>query len=364
MALKTIFLMGAPLPSSLDWENDDLLNGPVQPFTGTDSIPDHDTSTVQSGDPIKWRVLRPLLTEHPTVYHEDYYGPEDPSFLTTHQLVEADNESLNEGVILSEFYDHSFIVHETSEISTTGLRDEEDTQESESALSCIDATATGTTADVNDYEIHRSLQIPGPIRDLQHLPTAKYLQSIAPQTMTVNLIVGVIAIHPPRRVVTRQWRTELDIIELIVGDETRTGFGVNIWLPASTSISSISCKTQDAGRLSRSLSMLRPRDIILLRTVGLSSFRDQVYGQSLRGGMTKVDLLYRQPVDVTDTVGFYKSGLRGDSPHDHADLPLQKTRRVREWIFQFVGATDEAGGGPSRMSQTQRGRQRLPPDTQ
>jgi hypothetical protein len=80
--------------------------------------------------------------------------------------------------------------------------------------------------------------------------------------------------------------------------------------------------------------------------------------------MTKVDLLYRQPVDVTDTVGFYKSGLRRDSPHDHADLPLQKTRRVREWIFQFVGATDEAGGGPSRMSQTQRGHQRLPPDTQ
>ncbi|GLI75367.1 hypothetical protein PoHVEF18_003621 [Penicillium ochrochloron] len=361
MALKTIFLMGAPLPSSLDWENDELLNSPVQPFSGTDTIPEHDISIVQNGDPIKWRVLQPLLTEHPAGYSEYYRGPEDPSFLTTHQLVEADNESMNEDSILSEFYDHSFVVHETSEISTTGLRDEEDTQESKPALSCIDAVATETTADAKDYELPRSLQISGPIRDLQHLPTAKYLQSIAPQTMTVNLIVGILAIHPPRRVMTRQWKTELDIIELIVGDETRTGFGVNIWLPASTSIS---CKTQDADRLSRSLAILRPRDIILLRTVGLSSFRDQVYGQSLRGGMTKVDLLYRQPVDVTDTVGFYKSGLRRDSPHDHVDLPLQKTRRVREWIFQFVGATDEAGGGPSRMSQTQRGHQRLPPDTQ
>jgi hypothetical protein len=361
MALKTIFLMGAPLPSSLDWENDELLNSPVQPFSGTDTIPMHDISIVQSGDPIKWRVLQPLLTEHPAGYSEYYHGPEDPSFLTTHQLVEADNESMNEDSILSEFYDHSFVVHETSEISTTGLRDEESTQESEPALSCTDAAATGAAADLNDYELTRSLQISGPIRDLQHLPTARYLQSIAPQTMTVNLIVGILAIHPPRRVVTRQWKTELDIIELIVGDETRTGFGVNIWLPASTSIS---CKTQDADRLSRSLAILLPRDIILLRTIGLSSFRDQVYGQSLRGGMTKVDLLYRQPVDVTDTVGFYKSGLRRDSPHDHADLPLQKTRRVREWIFQFVGATDEAGGGPSRMSQTQRGHQRLPPDTQ
>ncbi|KAJ5905576.1 uncharacterized protein N7473_002492 [Penicillium subrubescens] len=361
MALKTIFLMGAPLPSSLDWENDELLNSPIQPFSSTDTIHEHDTSIVQSGDPIKWRVLQPPLTEHPTGYHEYYRGPEDPSFLTTHKLVEADNESMKEDSILSEFYDHSFVVHETSEISTTGLQDEESTQESEPALACIDAAATGTTAEVNNHELPRSLQISGPIRDLQHLPTASYLQSIAPQTMTVNLIVGIIAIHPPRRVVTRQWKTELDIIELIVGDENRTGFGVNIWLPASTSIS---CKTQEADRLSRSLATLRPRDIILLRTVGLSSFRDQVYGQSLRGGMTKVDLLYRQPVDVTDTVGFYKSGLRRNSPQDHADLPLQKTRRVREWIVQFVGATDEAGGGPSRMSQTQRGHQRLPPDTQ
>lgn len=352
MALKTIFLMGAPLPSSLDWENDELLNGAIQPFQGTDTIYQHEIS-IQSGDSVKWRVLQPLHIEPPTSYY--------PSFLTTAQLVEADHESMNEDSILSEFYDHSFVVHETSEISISGLRDEESTQESGDLLSCIDAASTRTAAEVNDHEIPRSLRISGQIRDLQHLPTAGYIQSITPQTMTVNLIVGIIAIHPPRRVVTRQWKTELDIIELIVADETRTGFGVNIWIPAQTSIS---CKTQDADRLGRSLAMLRPRDIILLHTVGLGSFRGQVYGQSLRGGMTRVELLHRQPVDATDTAGFYKGDMRRDSSHDDADLPLQKARRVREWILQFVGATDEAGGGPSGMSRTQRGRQRLPPDTQ
>lgn len=361
MALKTIFLMGAPLPSSLDWENDELLNGPIQPFQGADSIHEHETSINQSGDPVKWRVLQPLSMEHPTSHYEFYHGPEDLTFLNTHQLVEADNDSMNEDSILSEFYDHSFVVHETSEISASGLRDEESTEESVPLQSCIDATSTRTAAEVNDPELPGSLQISGPISDLQHLPTARYLQSITPQTMTVNLIVGILAIHPPRRVVTRQWKTELDIIELIVGDETRTGFGVNFWLPTQTSISS---KTQEADRLSRSLAMLRPRDIILLRTVGLSSFRDQVYGQSLRGGMTKINLLHRQPVDATDTAGFYKGDLRRDSSHDHADLPLQKARRVREWVFQFVDATDGAGGGPSGMSETQRGHQRLPPDTQ
>ncbi|KAF3389178.1 hypothetical protein F1880_004069 [Penicillium rolfsii] len=357
-----IFLMGAPSPSSLDWENDALLNVPIQPFADMDTMPGHNIPMVQSEDPIKWRILQPLLTEQRTGYHEYYRGPEEPSFLTTHQLVEADTVSVTEDSILSEFYDHSFVVHETSEISTTGLRDEVSTQESAGSPSRIDAAAsTEMAADVNDDELSRSLQISGPIRDLQQLPTTRYLQSITPQTMTVNLIVAIIAIHPARRVVTRQWKTELDIIEMIVGDETRAGFSVNIWLPASTSTS---CQTREADRLSCSLAMLRPRDIILLRTVGLGSFRDQVYGQSLRGGMTKIDLLYRHQVDVTDTVGFYKNGLQWNRPHDLADLPLQKTRRVREWIFQFVSGTDEAGGGPSRMSRTQRGHQRLPPDTQ
>ncbi|CEO60236.1 hypothetical protein PMG11_04874 [Penicillium brasilianum] len=360
MVLKTIFLMGAPLPSSLDWDNDELLNGAIQPFQGTD-IHQHEVSIIQSGDPVKWRVLQPLHIEHPASYFEFYHGQENPSFLTAAQLVEADGESMNEDSILSEFYDHSFVIHETSEIFVSGLRDEESTQESGGPLSCIDAASTRTAAEVNDDEEPRSLRISGPIRDLQDLPTAGYLQSITPQTMTVNLIVGIIAIHPPRRVVTRRWKTELDIIELIVADETRTGFGVNFWIPAQKSIS---CKTQDADRLGRSLAMLRPRDIILLSTVGLSSFRDQVYGQSLRGRMTRVELLHRQPVDATDTAGFYKGDLRWDSSPDEADLPLQKTRRVRKWVLQFVGATDEAGGGPSGMSRTQRGHQRLPPDTQ
>lgn len=360
MTLKTIFLMGAPLTSSLDWENDELLNGPIPPFQTTDAVHDPEASIIQSGDLVKWRVLQPLQTEQSTGYYEFYHGPEDPIFLTSRQLVEADSESMNNDSILSEFYDHSFVVHETSEVSTSGPRDEESTQETGSSPDGLDATTT-MAVQGNDHELPRSLQISVRISDLEHLPTARHLQSITPQTITVNLIVGIIAVHPPRRVVTRQWKNELDIIELIVGDETRTGFGVNFWLPAQSPNPGTN---PDADRLRRSLAMLRPRDIVLLRTIGLSSFRDQVYGQSLRGGMTQVDLLHRQRVDSTDTGGFYQSEMRRGSSHDPADLPLQKARRVREWVLQFVGATDEAGGGPSGMSQTQRGHPRLPPDTQ
>ncbi|KAJ5679345.1 hypothetical protein N7462_007589 [Penicillium macrosclerotiorum] len=367
MSLKTIFLMGAPLPSSLDWDHDQLLNAAMQPFQDRHSPELQRTSTDQgpissSQRPAKWRVLQPRLLERPNVHHDFYYGTEHPSFLISNQLMTAENDSSQEeDSILSEFYDRSFQVHETQEISLSRLQ-EYSTQENRAALESIEVSTTCAPTEQDGHAIP-SFRIPGSLSDLQDLPTASYLESITPQTITVNLIVGIIAVHPPRRVVTRQWKSEFDIIEMVVGDETRTGFGVNFWLPAAKPLAA---KTHEADRLGRSLAMLRPQDIILLRTVGLGSFRDRVYGQSLRGGMTQVDLLHRQPVDVTDAGGLFEGILQRSSFPDTsiADLSLEKARRVREWILRFVSATtDAAGGHLSGMSQTQRGH-RLPPDTQ
>lgn len=361
MQRKTIFLMGAPLPSHLDWANDELLRAPLPPFQGT-AYNEEDRSSSHP-DSARWRILQPVQSDvlkgDP---HEFYYGPEEPGFLTTHQLVVAESQSTcghEDESALSQFYDHSFAVHETSEISVSGLPEDDTTQQSETGLESLVAPAAATPDENQASELPPALRIPGKISDLQDIPTARHLLSIVPQTMTVNLIVGIIAIHPPRRVVTRQWKTEYDIIELIVGDETRTGFGVNFWVAPDKS-SGAKNQNQEIAHLGRSLATLRPQDIILLRAVGLSSFRDRVYGQSLRGGMTEVDLLQRRLVDATDAGGFYQGGIPARSSHD--DL-LQKVRRVHDWILRFVGTTEEAGGGLSGMSQAQRGT-RLPPDTQ
>ncbi|KAJ5225799.1 hypothetical protein N7468_007024 [Penicillium chermesinum] len=341
---KTIFLMGAPLPSSLDWDHDELLDTPVAPFQETDSSHFVPLSLGQSTK--KWRVLQPLPHEEvddPNMFF--YYGPRDPNFLTTHQLADNDTQSTNhDETVLSQFYDHSFAVHETSAISAS-FEDGEQTQYSGSVLGSHEGNDSSQrlTPDTPPFRIF------GRLSNLQDVPTASYLESVIPQTMTVNLVVGVIAIHPSRRVVTR-WKQELEIVELVVGDETRAGFSVNFWLSPLKA----DAKTSQIDRLGGSLTMLRPRDIVLLRAVGLSSFREQVYGQSLRGGMTQVDLLHR-PANVTDAGGFYKT-----IPPSNDDLP-QKVRKVREWILRFVG-TDGAGGGLSGMSETQP--QRLPPDTQ
>lgn len=343
MPQKTIFLMGAPLPGRLDWANDELLHAPLPPFQDADSAGEYRSSLQEQS--VKWRVLQPLVPEQVIDHYEAfYYGPEDPNFLTTRPLVTADGESSYEDdSALSQFYDHSFAVHEASQISVSGLPEDDTTQESQTGPESLLGPTAATPDKSNVSDISSALRVTGKLSDLKNIPTARYLQSIAPQTMTVNLIVGIIAVHPPRRVVTRQWKTEYDIIELVVGDETKAGFGVNFWLPP---------EKVEIDRPRRSLAALRPQDIVLLRTVGLGSFRDRVYGQSLRGGMTKVDFLYRQLVDATD-------GIPVRSSHD--DLP-QKVRRVRNWVLRFVDTTEGAGGGMKGMSQSQRG-DRLPPDT-
>lgn len=349
MSSKTIFLMGAPLPGHLDWENDVLLSTPIPPFQGSQTSTEYHSSTEQAS--AKWRVLPALARDESDGYHDLHHGT--PNFWTTHQL-KTTNHPSEEDPILSQFYNHSFAVHETTDISASNLSDGIPTQTSSSGLDSIETCAESSDGHVPDTDPR--LRVPGPVRDLENVPTARYLQSIAPQTMTVNLVVGVIAVHPPRRVVTRQWKSELDIVELIVGDDTRAGFGVNFWLyPEKSS----DAKTREIDRLRQSLATLRPRDIVLLRTIGLGSFQDRVYGQSLRGGLTQVELLHRRLVDTTDAGGFYQSIPPGTI---NGDQPLQKVCRVREWMVQFVGATHEAGGkGPGMPAQ--RGPQ-LPPDTQ
>jgi hypothetical protein len=347
MSRKIIFLVGAPLSSSLDWDADELLNTPIPPFHGSTSSPGQQLSLDQP--PVRWRLLR-----SPSVHKLDenyalYQGYEDPAFFISYQLAAATDalQKNPEDSILSQFYNHSFAVHETSEVNSSGVYIADSTQESSLGEDSVMTSSTGLDkADISRSP--RMLHVPGPLSNLHNLPTAQYIQSIAPQTMTVNLIVGVLAVHPPRRIVTRQWKTELDIVELVVGDETKAGFGVNFWLkPEKPS----AAKNSEADRLGRSLAALRPRDIVLLRTVGLSTFQNRVYGQSLRRGMTTVELLHRQAVDMTDAVGFYQDRILEDSSQD--DQPILKTRRVRNWMFQFV--TDSAGMSHPRG---------LPPDTQ
>ncbi|KAL2798430.1 hypothetical protein BJX66DRAFT_295592 [Aspergillus keveii] len=361
MPSRMIFLMGPPTTSSLQWDESGLLKTPIPPFQdpGVHHVQDEAHEILLKTDTVKWRLLQgPIIAEMPPPQRSSSLT-DRAQFLTTHHLATSADirTSGPEESELSKFYYHSFTVHETSDVSASAPAGESGI---DSAI-WTESTQTSTVSNDEGETLRFRQSVLGGLTNLQDIPSANYLNSIMPQTMTVNLIAAIIEIRPPRRIVTRQWRRELDIVEAVVGDETRTGFGVTFWLPPSDEAAAHGCGDNSGKDLRTSLMRLRPRDIVLLRTVGLGCFRERVYGQSLRRGLTKIELLHRRQVDATDTSGIYR--LRDILNHEakNDDLPLVKVRKVREWIRRFVDSVPDTAGGGTKPGQTV---VTLPPDTQ
>jgi hypothetical protein len=182
--------------------------------------------------------------------------------------------------------------------------------------------------------------------------------------MTVNLIVGIISIPPPRTVRIQKWGKDMDLIEMIVGDDTKAGFGMTFWLAPSKDSHSHPAQED---QMRKSLKGLRPQDIVILRNVALRSFQGQVHGQSLRRNMTSAGLLYRRKVDRDDVGGVYSTKDLNNAPSD--DRQLIKVKKVREWILNFVSGVEPSTKycGDKNGGVDNDGRKRrkfLPPDTQ
>ena len=261
----------------------------------------------------------------------------------------------SEGGPLSEYYDHSISIHEAipssqfsyfSDSMTPSTPIFESNEEMfPPSQSALPRTPSGI---IRTPSQRRLSQAPRPktLSELQDIPNARYLDSISPQTMTVNLIIGIISIAPPRTVVTGAKYgkpREVDLVEMIVGDDTKSNFTVSMWLPREMRVN-----WKDGGKpnpegsrsiLRRNLRFMRPRDVVLLQNVALSSFRGKVHGQSLRGDVTKIDLLFRKKVDDDDLSGVYSvSNLRTASASK--DAQVVRVRKVRDWLSDFVGDRD------------------------
>lgn len=158
--------------------------------------------------------------------------------------------------------------------------------------------------------------MPSHLSDLEDVPSAKQVTSLQPQTITLNLIVGVLSVAQPRTVTTK-WGTALSLIEVLVGDETAAGFAVTFWVPVDKVAESDAVK-------------LRRQDVVLMENVALHVFRGKVYGQSLRRGLTRLHLLWRgEGGGSYSTRSLTRAG--GDNPQ------VGKVRVVRDWVLRFVG---------------------------
>jgi hypothetical protein len=185
----------------------------------------------------------------------------------------------------------------------------------------------------------------GDITDVTRIPTADFITRISPQTVTVNLIVAVVAVSPIRTVRLRKRPAEKDILELIVGDETQAGFSISFWLaPADT-------QKKEPDDLRGALQGVKSGDVLLLQNIALSGFRGCVYGQSLS----------RQFARNSTVITL----IEDDGPGSEMCM-FGKTKRVRRWADEFVGRT-KAPAALSALSMEQTNRKALddlPPDTQ
>ncbi|KAG5993458.1 hypothetical protein E4U54_003353 [Claviceps lovelessii] len=198
-----------------------------------------------------------------------------------------------------------------------GLHTMSDAMDSQSLVDC---TTESFTTSILSQDVHGQVARPRHLSDLEDVPSAKQVTSLEPQTITLNIIVGVLSVAQPRTVTTR-WGTSLSLIELLVGDDTATGFAVTFWVPTE--------KVAESDVVA-----LRRQDVVLLENVALHVFRNKVYGQSLRRGLTKLHLLWR-----ADGSGHYSSrSLRAKGQ----DPQREKTRIVKDWVIRFVGLDPQA----------------------
>ena len=359
-----ILLTGAPTASSLEWDAA-TLSAPLQAcFTGklrktTLILPPPTPAPAWRQLPLNQQHLPTGLTqasyqadagnEPGTIEEASFASAADISSATSDDVapnMQIDNspQGLKDDS-LSDFYEESFAVHNLPSSQVIGN-------------DALDGTFLSTSDAISDVTTSQSTQEPSQDfhsitrarlalsrpTDLQNIPNAGHLRSITPQTMTIDLVVGIISIPAPRMVKTRTGSRTLELVEMVVGDETKAGFTINIWLPAAHEAITSQPRTND---LWTELSALRPQDVVLAKNVALNSFRGRVYGQSLRRGVTSLNLLYRIPVDATDLKGAFT--FRNLQATSDDNTKVTKLARVRYWVMSFVGTGTRLPGDERRQ---------------
>ena len=288
----------------------------------------------------------------------------DPDEFTS--STEADTE------ILSQFYEQSFVMHENTASSQLRLQDvvRSDAADPSTAVTSTSVLTSTCASDsfgssVSVVRDRTTVLATGRISDLGEIPDSSYLRSIVPQTMTVNLVAGIISISAPRSITTRREGREMRLIEMLVGDETKAGFSINFWLP---SLPHAKERFQRQTQFEDVLGTLRRQDVVLIQNVALNSFMGKVYGQSLRKNLTRLDLLHRNVGNDGKRGRVQQPRSSVEDLEGHAQAA--KMMKVKQWVMTFVGpiarpksAAVSRDRRPCRRAKDEQ-EYMLPPDTQ
>jgi hypothetical protein len=360
MRLKT--LNGAPLPQHLNFGEDVLLTpDECRRFA---AIPPHSTPS-SNEEALKWRCLAVKDTRLRTGWSQPYLPgsgrrlkdadmplslPYDERTSTSFGLDSTHQDTImgldEQPTPADTFLEHSLVFHDTllsSQVVQSTTADQ--TLSSSSFLSTSFGTTTSDISSSNRTDGRTLiLQVPPSIAisPLSSLPSAQHLRSIYPQTPTPNFICALMAAPECRDVYVRKGGYHMDLYEIIVADDTHSGFKITFWIRPPRDSNALS-KTQQ--QLLQTLQSIQIGDILLLRNIALTSYRDTVHGQSLNPSIVRA----RTSVDVL-MPGIGSSGRRLEA------LPepiLEAFRRVKRWARAHIAVTD---GGSRKRRGTSTGR--------
>ncbi|EME84120.1 uncharacterized protein MYCFIDRAFT_214622 [Pseudocercospora fijiensis CIRAD86] len=355
---SVIFLTGAPPASTLSWNEHELpshFNFRHRRFLQADEQGEttQDSLALATQSLAKWRELEIHGQHHASDNaKEREVEPEATQFLSLHH-----DDSNNDNAEHTDFLERS--LYALQNLASSQIAVPEDTvydettfvtgASSNTTLSTELSYQTSTSSASDNIE-QQVVNFNGPITDLKRIPNARYLESIHPQTMTINVLVGVIAVQPTRTVQLRKRTGEMDIVEVVVGDDTKAGFNISFWLPPMDSQTHRSRVTNY--QLRDVLQGLRSGDIILVTHIALGEFKNNVFGQSLSKRITRNNT----------SIVLLSSNVTGLPP------PLvAKLNRVRDWSSHFVGKKDLKRASSPDITLgvvSKKAKRMLPPDTQ
>jgi hypothetical protein len=382
MRLKT--LNGAPLREHLDFSDRTLLD--ITKCSGFGVAAWNGQSTEDDAT-LKWRDIGLINARLRTGWSQPFlpgtglhgvgfgHSFTIPGLEQSSALSEYDTTNLDTTVTLDEqtsaaddYLQHSLIFHDTL-LSSQVIQDAT-ADNTVSSSSFLTTSFSTTTSGLNSPSPVDSqvllLQVPTAmaITPLGLLPSALHLRSIYPQTPTPNFLCALMTTPERREVLVRKGGYKMDLWEIAVGDDTHSNFKVTFWLRPPRESNNEQNHTNV--QLLQILERLRVGDIILLRNIALTSFRDTVYGQSLNTAITRA----RTSVDVLMKSGGVSAGQVSGLPAPVVEMFMRTKRWARAHVAGDTDNTRKRKDGPSKeYISTKRSfgssarEEALPPDT-
>jgi hypothetical protein len=362
MRLK--MLNGAPLSKHLDFSDSTLLATEKCKTFGTVAV--ISTSAEESTPALKWRSISTKNTRLRTGWSQPYLPGSThrndvslsiPNVQRSSPLPQDDTTDLDYTMAsfedpsraVDDFLEHSLAFHDTLLSSQVLQDDVTDTTLGSSILT----TSFGTT--ISDFsspskaisEHTLIIQIPTKmaITPLGSLPSAQHLRSIYPQTPTPNFLCALTANPEQREVFVRKGGYKMNLWEVSLADDTRSNFKVTFWVrPPQESNNE---RTHAQNLLLQTLQSIKVGDILLLRNIALTSFRDTVFGQSLNPGITRA----RTGVDVLMRSSGISVGQLGGLPAPVVEAFMRVKRWAKAHIASNIAGLRKRKGSISKQDE-------------